>query len=101
MPRATDEEIIAQKESQINNLEEDQRRAYYQNEYDEDKRICRRLSEELHARIEPIEGDIHHIKVDGQILGYNGFNDWKERRLHELAEGKVNKKVTQLGFFNA
>ena len=93
----TDEEIIAEKENQINGLDEEQRKAYYINEYEEDKRICRKLSEQLKARIEPIEGDIHHIKVDGRVLGYTGFAEWKEKRLEQLETGEVPKP--QLGFF--
>ena len=94
---ATDEEIIAEKESQINSLDEEQRKAYYINEYEEDKKICQRLSEELKARIEPIEGDIHHLKVDGRILGYNAFDEWKQKRLDQLESGEIPK--SQLGFF--
>lgn len=94
---ATDEEIIAEKENQINGLDEEQRKTYYTNEYEEDKRICRKLSEQLKARIEPIEGDIHHIKVDGRVLGYNGFEEWKQKRLDQLETGELPKP--QLGFF--
>lgn len=93
----TDEEIIAEKENQINGLDEEQRKAYYINEYEEDKRICRKLSEQLKARIEPIEGDIHHIKVDGRVLGYTAFAEWKDRRLDQLETGELPKP--QLGFF--
>ena len=98
MPRPTDEEIIASKEAQINALGEEERRVYCANEYDEDKRICRRLSVELKADIKPIENDMHHILVNGQIMGYNAFADWKDRRFRELAENKNSTK--QLGFFS-
>ena len=97
MPRPSDEQIIAQKEAELAKKTEEERRNYYLHEYREDIKVCRQLSKELQATIEPIEGDIHHIRVNGQVLGYNGFAEWKRRRLDQLAKGNVNQK---LGFFN-
>ena len=94
----TDEQIIAEKERHFQEMNEDDRARAYRNEYKEDARICADLSQQLKATIEPIRGDIHHIRVNGQVYGYNAFEAWKKQRLIDLKEGKVlNQK---LGFFS-
>ncbi len=96
MPK-TDEQIIAERNAHIDTLTEEDKARYLRSEWEQDVEICTNLSRELEATIEPIQGDIHHIKVNGQILGYNGFAQWKARRQLELQQRK-NRPPT-IGFF--
>lgn len=93
----TDEQIIAEKEQHFQDMDAEQKAKAYRNEYQEDCRICADLSQKLKATIEPIKGDIHHIRVNGQVYGYNAFEAWKKQRLIDLKNGKVGNQ--KLGFF--
>lgn len=99
MARMTDEQIIAEKEAKFAGMTDEERAQAYRHEYNEDRRMCAALSEELKATIEPIRGDIHHILVNGRVMGYNGFAEWKKQRQHDLAHGRVTSG--KLGFFNS
>ena len=95
----TDEPIIAEKQKKLDAMSDEEKAIYCNNEYKEDLKICAKLSQELKANIQPIVGDIHHIKVNGQVYGYNAFSQWKRNRIRQLESGTAPSG--KLGFFNS
>ena len=93
----SDQEIINQANAKLALMSEQDKAAYIKRENDGDKIICAQLSRELQADIQIIEGDIHHLNVNGVVMGYNAFADWKKRRKQELLNPQ--QKVMQRGFF--
>lgn len=98
----TNEEKIQSVEERLSRMTPDERLAYIRNEQNSDRMICRDLSEKLQAQIEVIEGDLHHIRVNGDILGYNEFNSWMTHRKRELKNQNARQNVPALngGWFN-
>lgn len=80
----TNDERIAMIEQFLSTKTPEQRLAYIRNEQEHDIIVCRKASERLQARIEIIEGDIHHIKVNDEIMGYNEYEAWRINREQEL-----------------
>lgn len=74
-----------------------------------DRLMCIKLSRELQATIETIPGDRHHIKVNGEVMGYNEYAEWSAARHDELHPEEDNEdddyedeeESTGRGFFNA
>ena len=81
----TNEQIISEIEAKLATKTTEEKQAFIQAQVENDIATCRRLSRELQADIQIVPNDIHHIKVDGNILGYNEFETWRQTRLHELA----------------
>lgn len=98
----TNEEKIQAIEDKLSRMTPDERAAYIRNEQRSDRNICHNLSQELQAQIEIIEGDLHHLRVNGDILGYNEFNSWMRSRKRQLREEQRRPRVPLLngGWFN-
>ena len=101
--RKTDEQIIQEIEAKLAAMTPEEREATIAADEAVSRLECIKLSRELQAQIEMIPGDRHHIKVNGQVMGYNAYAEWQEARYAELHpeedEDEENEDDEDLGFF--
>ena len=76
MPRPTSQEIQNEIEAKLAEMPEDERNATIAMDKAQTRLTCIQLSRATGHTIEPIENDMHHVKVDGEALGYVEFADW-------------------------
>ena len=75
MPK-TNEQIQQEIEAELNRLPAEEREAILAADQASDRAMCLRLSRETGHNIEVIPNDRHHIKVDGEVMGYVEFGEW-------------------------
>lgn len=80
----TNEQIQQEIEAKLNEMSVEEREAFLAAEEAKDKLMCIKLSRKLNANIEVIPNDLHHIKVNGEVMGYNEYAEWQEARQAEL-----------------
>ena len=83
MPK-TNQEIQNEIEAKLAEMSPEEREATLAADEAMDRLMCIKLSRELDAHIETIPGDRHHIKVNGEVMGYNEYARWAEARYAEL-----------------
>ena len=95
--------------TQLEQMTQEDRQRFIQNEQSNDQRIASELSQQYHVTVEVIPGDIHHIKINGEVLGYAEFNEWKaeqdqllrrQRRSQERTREEPVVPVLRGGWFN-
>lgn len=107
MEHLTNEQIKEKIEAELAQMSPEEREAMIAADDAMDRLMCIRLSRELQATIETIPGDRHHIKVNGQVMGYNEYAEWQAARyaeLHpeeEMDEDEDEDDEEGIGFFNA
>ena len=103
----TNEEIQSEIEAKLAEMSPEEREATLAADEAMDRLMCIKLSRELDAHIETIPGDRHHIKVNGEVMGYNEYAEWSAARRAELhpAEDYDDEDDEDeeggMGFFNA
>ena len=105
----TNQEIQNEIEASLAEMSPEEREATLAADDAMDRLMCIKLSRELDAHIETIPGDRHHIRVNGQVMGYNEYAEWSEARYAELHpeedsdedEDDDEEEGTGRGFFNA
>lgn len=105
----TNQEIQQEIEASLAEMSPEEREATLAVDDAMDRLMCIKLSRELDAHIETIPGDRHHIRVNGQVMGYNEYAEWSEARYAELHpeedsdedEDDDEEEGTGRGFFNA
>lgn len=80
MPK-TSQEIQAEIEAKLNELPEDERNAILAADQAQDVAMCLTLSRKTGHNIEVIPNDRHHIRVDGQVMGYVEFGAWMQANM--------------------
>ena len=80
MPK-TSEQIQQEIEAKLNELPEEERAAVLAADQAADRAMCLRLSRQTGHTIEVIPNDRHHIKVDGQVMGYVEFGAWMQANM--------------------
>lgn len=100
----TNEQIQQEIEAKLAEMSPEEREATLAADDAMDRLMCIKLSRELQATIETIPGDRHHIKVNGQVMGYNEYAEWQEARYAELHpdedEESEDGEEGELGFFD-
>lgn len=81
MPQRTSQEIQAEVEAKLAELPEEERAAIIAADEAADRAMCLKLSRETGHQIEMIAGDRHHIRVDGQVMGYVEFGNWMQANM--------------------
>ena len=102
----TNQEIQQEIEAALAEMSPEEREATLAVDDAMDRLMCIKLSRELEATIETIPGDRHHIRVNGQVMGYNEYAEWQEARYAELHPDEVEDEDDEeeqghRGFFNA
>lgn len=105
----TNQEIQQEIEAALAEMSPEEREATLAVDDAMDRLMCIKLSRELEATIETIPGDRHHIRVNGQVMGYNEYAEWSEARYAELHPEEVeddededdDEEHGHRGFFNA
>ena len=102
----TNQEIQSEIEAKLAEMSPEEREATLAADDALDRLMCIRLSRELDARIETIPGDRHHIKVNGEVMGYNEYAEWQAARYAELHPDEEydeddDDEEGGMGFFNA
>lgn len=80
----TNQQIQQEIEATLAGMSPEEREATLAADDAMDRLMCIKMSRELQATIETIPGDRHHIKVNGQVMGYNEYAQWSEARYAEL-----------------
>ena len=80
----TNEELQQQIEQSLSEMSEEEREATLAADDALDRLMCIKLGQALQATIETIPGDRHHIRVNGEVMGYNEYAEWQEARYAEL-----------------
>lgn len=80
----TNQQIQQEIEATLAQMSPEEREATLAADDAMDRLMCIKMSRELQATIETIPGDRHHIKVNGQVMGYNEYAQWSEARYAEL-----------------
>ena len=80
MPK-TSQEIQAAIEAKLAELPEEERNAILAADQAQDIAMCLALSRKTGHNIEVIPNDRHHIKVDGQVMGYVEFGAWMQANM--------------------
>ena len=80
----TNQQIQQEIEATLAQMSPEEREATLAADDAMDRLMCIKMSRELQATIETIPGDRHHIKVNGQVMGYNEYAEWQEARYAEL-----------------
>ena len=80
MPK-TSQEIQAEIEAKLAELPEEERNAILSADQAQDVAMCLALSRKTGHNIEVIPNDRHHIKVDGQVMGYVEFGAWMQANM--------------------
>ncbi len=102
----TNEQIQQEIEAKLAAMSPEEREAALAADDAADRYMCIKLSRELQATIKTIPGDRHHIKVNGQVMGYNEYAEWQEARYAELHpddeddEEASEDEEGELGFFD-
>ena len=103
----TNQEIQSEIEAKLAEMSPEEREATLAADEAMDRLMCIKLSRELDAHIEIIPGDRHHIKVNGEVMGYNEYAEWQAARYAELHpeedydEDDDDDDEGGMGFFNA
>lgn len=106
----TNQEIQQEIEAKLAAMSPEEREATLAADEAMDRLKCIKLSRELDAHIEMIPGDRHHIKVNGEVMGYNEYAEWQAARYAELHpqedydddyDEDDDEEEDGIGFFNA
>lgn len=104
----TNQEIQNEIEAKLAEMSPEEREATLAADEAMDRLQCIKLSRELDAHIEMIPGDRHHIKVNGEVMGYNEYAEWQAARYAELhpqedydEDDDDEDEEDGIGFFNA
>ncbi len=103
----TNQEIQSEIEAKLAEMSPEEREATLAADEAMDRLMCIKLSRQLQATIETIPGDRHHIKVNGEVMGYNEYARWQAARYAELYpdeeydEDDDDDEDGGMGFFNA
>lgn len=102
----TNQEIQSEIEAKLAEMSPEEREATLAADEAMDRLMCIKLSRELDAHIETIPGDRHHIKVNGEVMGYNEYAEWSAARYAELHpeedyDEDDDDEEGGMGFFNA
>lgn len=100
----TNQEIQNEIEASLAEMSPEEREATLAADDAMDRLMCIKLSRELDAHIETIPGDRHHIKVNGEVMGYNEYAEWSAARYAELhpdveEDDEEDDDERELGFF--
>lgn len=82
----TSQQIQAEVEAKLAELPEEERAAVIAADEAADRAMCLKLSRETGHQIEMIPGDRHHIKVDGEVMGYVEFGNWMQANMPHASE---------------
>lgn len=80
MPK-TSEQIQQEIEAKLAELPEEERNAIIAADQAQDIAMCLALSRKTGHNIEVIPNDRHHIKVDGEVMGYVEFGAWMQANM--------------------
>ena len=100
----TNQQIQEEIEATLAGMSEEERAATLAADDAMDRLMCIKMSRELQATIETIPGDRHHIKVNGEVMGYNEYAQYVKARyaeLHPEEEEEEEGSSTDKGFFDA
>ena len=91
MPQKTSQQIQDEIEAKLNELPEDERAAILAADQAQDIAMCLTLSRKTGHNIEVIPNDRHHIKVDGQPMGYVEFAQWMEANMPGASDSEEDE----------
>ena len=96
MPK-TSEQIQQEIEAKLNELPAEEREAILAADQAQDIAMCLALSRKTGHNIEVIPNDRHHIKVDGEVMGYVEFGAWMQANMHEADDTEEDEDEEEGG----
>ena len=91
-----EQQMIEEKDAALEGMSEEEKQAYLEAEAAYDRLMCLALSKQFNANIRTIDGDRHHISVNGQVMGYISFARWMEE---QTGRNTDDEEGNHLGFF--
>lgn len=81
----TNEQIEERIDQELSEMSEEEREAMLALDDAADRLAIIKLRQRFGVNVELIPNDRHHIRLDGQVIGYNEFQDWIQERLAQEA----------------